>query len=85
MIVTREIDEFTIEEAKELVEKFVAPHKREGFEFFMMVNKSACLFKNEDKFGLVLGREDGVQATFTFAWVVIRANTTYYDYTLEVT
>jgi hypothetical protein len=86
VIVTREIDEFTIDEAKELVEKCVASERRDGFEFLMLVNKSAALFRNGDRFGLVLGLQDGVQAgTFQFEWIVLRSNVVLYETTLAVT
>lgn len=84
MTVTREVDEFTIEEAKELVENCVAPERREGFEFFMLINKSAALFRNADRFGLVLGLQDGAQTGFRFDFVVLRSTTVYYDFTLDV-
>jgi hypothetical protein len=91
--VTRTINEITREEAEELVAQHV--EKRPGFEFFLMVNKSAALFRRRnpvaaelsDEWGLVLGNRDGVQFagdSFRFEFVLYREPTVIYDAKLTI-
>jgi hypothetical protein len=81
---TRVINEISREEAEELVAQHV---ERSGFEFFLMVNKSAALFRRGDDWGLVLGNKDGVQFagdSFRFAFVLYREPTVVYDAMLTI-
>jgi hypothetical protein len=77
----REINEITIDEAKEIVARNVS---RKGYEFVMLINKSAALFRNEEgRFGLVLGQSDGVQVAghIEFSFITYREPVTYYNCT----
>jgi hypothetical protein len=83
--VTRTINEITREDAEELVAQHV--EKRPGFEFFLMVNKSAALFRRGDDWGIVLGNRDGVQFagdSFRFEFVLYREPTVVYDARLTI-